>query len=373
MVMDFIPFLKPRVVPKQYYQRYLDEIDALRIYTNNGPLNKRFEKRILQEYFNSEGDVVTVSNATIGLLLAISQLKRPGKYALMPSFTFPATPLSALWCGLEPYYIDIDQDHWCMDKQILELALEKLGNKVAVVVPYATFGTELDLKYYDSLTQRGIPVVIDAASSFGTTITEEAVSHFGGAMVYSFHATKSFGIGEGGVVYSGDREVIQRIRCSTNFGFNEDRVSGQLGLNGKISEYTAAVGLATLDVFPEKVKIRERIGEWYKAVWNKYKLDELGWKLQAASGEIGYQFFPLLCPDGQDNQHYVNKLHASAIQVRTYFSPPCHQQKMFEQHPRTSLAITENISRRVLSLPVWEDINQEQIDRIVRCLINESG
>ncbi|GAA0134427.1 aminotransferase class I/II-fold pyridoxal phosphate-dependent enzyme [Paenibacillus sp. YSY-4.3] len=369
--MDYIPFLKPKVVPKQYYQHYLDEIDASRIYTNNGPLNKRFEERMLREYFNNEGSVVTVSNATIGLLLAISQLKRQGKYALMPSFTFPATPLSAMWCGLEPYYIDIDPEHWCMDEHLLELALEELGDEAAVVVPYATFGTQLDLAYYNSLIRRGIPVVIDAASSFGTAIEEQDLSSFGGAMVFSFHATKSFGVGEGGIVYSGDVELIQSIQRSTNFGFNEERVSGQLGLNGKISEYTAAVGLATLDVFSEKIKIREKIGEWYKEALKEYKLAESGWKVQAVAGKIAYQFYPILCPFDQENKHYVNKLQASSIQVRTYFAPPCHRQKMFDSHPRTSLAVTEEISRRILSLPVWEDIRQDQIEHIVRCLNND--
>lgn len=371
MLMEYIPFLKPKLVPKQYYQRYLDEIDESRIYTNNGPLNKRFEERILEEYYQHTGAVVTVSNATIGLLLSISQLKRQGKYALMPSFTFPATPLSAMWCGLEPYYIDIDPEHWCMDEHKLELALEKLGDEAAVVVPYATFGTQFDLAYYESLIRRGIPVVIDAASSFGTTTEEQDITSFRGAIVYSFHATKSFGIGEGGIVYSGDRELIQRIRRSTNFGFNEERSSGQLGLNGKISEYTAAVGLATLDVFPEKIKIREKIGEWYAEALNDYKLLESGWKIQAITGKIAYQFYPVLCPDDQENRYYVDKLQASAIQVRTYFSPPCHRQKMFNSHPRTSLAVTEDISRRILSLPVWEDIRQEQVDRIVRSLIHE--
>ncbi|WP_055108237.1 DegT/DnrJ/EryC1/StrS family aminotransferase [Paenibacillus ihumii] len=366
--MELIPFLKPKVVTRPYYQRYLDEIDASRLYTNNGPLNKRFEARILQEYFRCEGDVVTVSNATIGLLLAISQMKRPGKYALMPSFTFPATPLSTIWCGLEPYYVDIDMDRWCMDEDLLEMTLKKLGDEAAVVVPYATFGTQLDLNYYSSLIKRGIPVVIDAASSFGTTMEQQDITRFEGAMVYSFHATKSFGIGEGGIVYSGNRELIQRIRCATNFGFNEERVSSQLGLNGKISEYTAAIGLATLDVFSEKIRIREKIGEWYKKAWSDYKLEEAGWRLQAATGKITYQFYPLLCPPEQENIYYVNKLRASAIQVRTYFSPPCHRQEMFRLHPRTSLTATEEISRRILSLPVWEDISQEQVDRIVRSL-----
>lgn len=371
MPMKYIPFLKPKVVPKESYQHYLEEIDASRIYTNNGPLNRRFEERLLQEYFNNEGAVVTVSNATIGLLLAISEMKRPGKYALMPSFTFPATPLSAMWCGLEPYYIDIDDENWCMDEKLLEAALEELGDEVAVVVPYATFGTHLDLAYYESLLQRGIPVVIDAASSFGSTLEEQVEPGFGGATVYSFHATKSFGIGEGAIVYSRDHTLIQSIRSSSNFGFNDDRESGQLGLNGKISEYTAAIGLATLDVFQEKIKIRERIGAWYEQAWKEQKLAEAGWRLQGVKGKVAYQFYPFLCPSDRDNMYYVKKLQKLGIQIRTYFSPPCHRQKMFELHPRSLLKVTEDISNRILSLPVWEDIEQEQVQLIVRHLADE--
>lgn len=366
--MKEIPFLRPLVVPKEAYQGYLAQIDASRIYSNNGPLNRRLEERILQEYFGDEGAAVTVNNATTGLMLSINHTKRPGKYALMPSFTFSATPLSALWCGLEPYFIDIKPDDWCMDEELLEEALQKLGDDVAVVVPYATFGTELNLAYYESLLRRQIPVVIDAASSFGSTREQEHLRGFGGAVVYSFHATKSFGIGEGGLVYSGDADVILNLRQSANFGFNEERVSGQLGLNGKMSEYTAAIGLATLDVFHEKVSNRERIGNWYMKAWGRLKLPEAGWRVQAGASKVAYQFFPILCPPDQDNEHYVRQLLASGIQVRTYFSPPCHRQTMFQHYPGTPLTVTEDISQRILSLPVWEDIKQYQIRRIVKCL-----
>lgn len=360
--------MRPLVVLKEAYQGYLAEIDATRMYSNNGPLNKRLEERILQEYFGNMGADVTVNNATTGLVLSIAQMKRPGKYALMPSFTFAATPLSALWCGLEPYFIDIKPGDWCMDEELLEEALQLLGDDVAVVIPYATFGTELNLSYYESLLHRNIPVVVDAASSFGSTKEQHHLRGFGGAVVYSFHATKSFGIGEGGLIYSGDTDLVRNLRQSSNFGFSEERESNKLGLNGKMSEYTAAIGLATLDVFHEKIANRERVGEWYRKAVGKHKLSEAGWRVQEGISKVAYQFFPILCPPHHENNHYIEKLLNSGIQARTYFSPPCHRQKMFQHHPSTRLTVTEDISRRILSLPVWEDIKLHQIQRIVKCL-----
>ncbi|MCU6339864.1 DegT/DnrJ/EryC1/StrS family aminotransferase, partial [Enterobacter quasiroggenkampii] len=127
------------------------------------------------QMFGDIGAAVTVHNATLGLMLAISQSKRPrGKYAVMPSFTFAATPLAAEWCGLEPYFLDIEPDDWQMNRAQLRVTVERLGEQIAVVVPYATFGSAIDLSIYDNLLQEGIPVVIDAAASFGTTVAEDA-------------------------------------------------------------------------------------------------------------------------------------------------------------------------------------------------------
>ena len=137
-----IPFLKPKVVPKETFLHYLQQIEDSRIYSNYGPLNSLFENRVLSEYFKDTGAVSTVCNATTGLILALSQSKRPtGRYALMPSFTFPAMPLAAIWCGLDPYFLDIREDTWCVDEQVIDQAISDLGNQVAVVMPCATFGT----------------------------------------------------------------------------------------------------------------------------------------------------------------------------------------------------------------------------------------
>lgn len=370
--MTNIPFLKPNNVRKDDYIKYLEQIDASRIYSNYGTLNTLFEQRVLNEYFNNQGGVVTVSNATTGLILAIAQSKRPkGKYALMPSFTFPATPLAALWCGLTPYFVDIREDDWSMNEALLDKEIKKLGDEVAVIVPYATFGTNLNLSYYKKLQDHQISVVIDAASSFGSFSNSHFGQDFNGIVVYSFHATKAFGIGEGGIVYSGDKDTINKIRQAANFGFSDGIESVQLGLNGKLSEYAAAIGLATLDVFKQKKEKREKIYSWYLEELKNLELIEQGWCIQDIKGSVPQQFMSILCPERYIREHVVKKLEEKGIQTRSYFSPSCHQQKLFFSYPKTPLVITETIAQRILSLPLWEEMEREHVNKILRGITYE--
>lgn len=369
--MGKIPFLKPNVVTLELYKNYLLEIDNNQIYTNFGPLNKKFEERVLLEYFNNSGALTTVNNATMGLTLAIAQLKRPNsKYALMPSFTFSATPLAALWCGLEPYFIDITDDDWSMSVVQLEQVLKELGDEVAVVVPYATFGNFLDISFYQKIQESGIPVVIDAAPCFGTSYNQK---HFGqefdGAVVFSFHATKPFGIGEGGMVYSQNVEIIRGIKTSSNFGYSGKRESIMLGTNAKMSEYYAALGLATLDIYQEKILKREQLYNMYIEEIENRGLLKRGWKVQSTTGRVPYQFFTILCPDGEKNQTYLEKLNNREIQSALYFSPACHQQKQFVVYPHANQMITNDISSRVISLPFWEGMERDTVKYIINTLI----
>ncbi|WP_093290314.1 DegT/DnrJ/EryC1/StrS aminotransferase family protein [Thermoactinomyces sp. DSM 45892] len=369
--MKQIPFLRPNVVRCELYLKYLSQIDENRIYSNYGPLNDTFEERILQEFFEGEGAVSTVNNATIGLMLAISESMRPnGRYALMPSFTFSATPLAAIWCGLEPYFIDIREDEWSMNVDIVEDTLKNLGDQVAVVVPYATFGTCIDLTYYNELQKKGIPVVVDAAASFGA---RDAYGHFGkgflGSIIYSFHATKGFGIGEGGLVYSGDQGLISNVRQAGNFGYKGSKESTLKGLNSKLSEYMAAIGLATLDVFEQKVESRKQIKKWYLEQMDKWNLFEKGWRVQNCSGQLVTQLLSVLSPQGE-NDRIIHHLGEQGIDTRCYFSPPCHRQKQFATSNQSTMAVTECISDRIISLPFWEEIERDHVKQIVKALAN---
>lgn len=368
-----IPFLRPNLVDRSCYMKYLEEIDDSNIYSNFGPLNVLFERRVLDEYFDNIGAVTTVANATLGLMLAISEFRRPtGRYALMPSFTFAAAPLAALWCGLEPYFIDVREDDWLMDERLLADAVEKLREDVAVVVPYATFGTGMDLAMYRSLHDNGTPVVVDAAASFGTSGADGQFGKgFPGPVIFSFHATKAFGIGEGGLVYSGDAERVGRIRRDSNFSFSADRESTSQGLNAKLSEYAAAVALSTLDAFPGKLAKRSEIYRFYTETLKGGGLLERGWSVQNVSGDIPFQFMAALCPEGQSNTQYVERLALSGIDSRTYFSPACHRQQQFHSAARTSMTATEELERRVISLPLWETMAERDVQRVVEGLLRE--
>lgn len=368
--MTKIPFLKPNLVHSDTYRTYLESIDQNNIYSNFGPLNSLFERRIVDEWFDGTGAASTVANATLGLITAISSSKRAkGRYALMPSFTFAATPLAAMWCGLEPYFVDIRDGDLCMDTDLLQETVEKLGDDVAVVVPYAAFGTHMDLSVYRSLHEGGVPVVVDAAASFGTRGPQGQFGKgFPGAVIFSFHATKTFGIGEGGLVYSSASSLVDQVRQLSNFGFSEERVSVAMGLNAKLSEYAAAVGLATLDVFREKVSRRQEIHGWYLKLLQDSELFDRGWEAQECEGVVPFQFMTVLCPEGQINTHSMAKLSQSNIESRAYFAPSCHQHPRFESADRTTMTVTERISRRVISLPMWDAITEDHIQMIVESL-----
>jgi dTDP-4-amino-4,6-dideoxygalactose transaminase len=367
-----IPFLRPNLVKKERLLSNFEKIEASRIYSNYGPLNHLFETRVIAQMFGDIGAAVTVHNATLGLMLAISQSKRPrGKYAVMPSFTFAATPLAAEWCGLEPYFLDIEPDDWQMNRAQLRETVERLGEQIAVVVPYATFGSAIDLSIYDNLLQEGIPVVIDAAASFGTTVAEDAAQFgkgFGGAVVFSFHATKTFGVGEGGLVYSADQDLIQRIRRAGNFGFSSSRESVMLGLNSKISEYTAAIALATLEGFQVVLERRKTVIGYYHHELQQQDLLQRGWSVQNMQGRVPLQFFSMLSPNPPGNQEVIRRLAAHSIEARTYFSPACHQQKQFRSSPHSDLQVTERIADRIISLPLWEEMDESTVGRIVKVL-----
>ncbi|WP_449621899.1 DegT/DnrJ/EryC1/StrS family aminotransferase [Robertmurraya sp. Marseille-Q9965] len=369
--MTYIPFMRPSLVKYEEYKGYLDLIDSSRIYSNFGPLNNNFENRISEEYFGNIGSLTTVNNATSGLMLSISHVKRKGaKYALMPSFTFSATPLAAMWCGLEPYFIDVTPDGWEMDVEKLKFAIDDLGEQVAVVVPYATFGNNIDLTYYEELNNNGVPVVVDAAPCFGSTKQNiQFGTNFSGIVVYSFHATKPFGIGEGGLIYSTNNKLIKSLKGQSNFSYFGKRDSESLGLNAKLSEFHAAIGLATLDVFQKKIQKRIFLYNTYLEEVSKYNLLDNGWCLQKTIGRIPYQFFSILCPSGESNSKYVKKLQQKSINAVSYYNPACHNQKQFRKFMHTDLSITDEIASRVICLPFWEEMDERTIKTVVEALI----
>src|SRR5262245_48940291 len=228
-----IPFLRPNPPKLSNLNLELRQIEESGIFTNYGPVNTCLEQALVHRLFGGLGQCVTVCNGTIGLMLAIRHVvgATPDprrRYALMPSFTFAATAHAALWVGLRPLLSDIDPATWVSSAGSEEELLRKFAGEVAVVVPCATFGTNLDLEHYTRISgEYRVPIVVDAAASLGSR--DKGGRQFGAGfeqpVVFSMHTTKAFATAEAGLIYCAESSAIDALRAMGNFGFGKPRVA----------------------------------------------------------------------------------------------------------------------------------------------------
>ncbi len=251
--MDRLPLIAPRPPRLSGMSDALRAIEERGIYSNGGPVVRGFEAALTDRVFGGAGDCLAVGNATLGLMLAIRHAAGPrahtGAFALMPSFTFAATAHAAEWAGLTPLICDIDPNDWAASAAAEAAAFAQHGDRIAAVVPYATFGASIDLARYRRYAERGVGVVVDAAASLGAIDADGSAFGAGApfAIVYSMHATKVFATAEGGVVHSGDAELIAALRRMTNFGFAGGRSAEGPGFNAKLPEVLGLLAAAKLD------------------------------------------------------------------------------------------------------------------------------
>jgi dTDP-4-amino-4,6-dideoxygalactose transaminase len=360
-----LPLARPRPARLSRLGAALEAIEESGHFSNYGPVNARLEQAFLGRMFAGTGACVTVCNATIGLMLALRQAARtrPGgrNLAVMPSFTFAAMAHAALWAGLTPFLVDIDPDTWLPSAEAEEAALRAHGADVAVLFPYATFGNTLDLARYERLARaHGVPVVVDAAASLGSVAEDGRAfgTGFSGTLVFSMHATKAFSTGEAGLIYSADAERIATLRCMGNYGFGQPRAATMPGLNAKLSEVAALLGLAKLEEFETVVRHRARLAACYRA-------QLAGWRFQALVGrQHAYQFMPVLLPAEAAHRRaeIIAGLAQAGIGAGSYFSPHIARQPYFAQMCAAGrLAATEQVARRILALPISDTMSEDDV------------
>ena len=363
-----IPLIKPCPPRLSEASALLRQIEDSGLFSNFGPVNTLFEETLVDSLFGGTGHCLTVCNATIGLMLALAHVTAARTkrqiFALMPSFTFAAAAQAALWCGLTPLFCDIDPDNWAASAEAEDELLCRYRDQIAVVMPYATFGYDIDLGRYARLqAQTGIPVVVDAAASLGTV---SAHGHgfgagFPGAVVYSMHATKSFATGEGGVIYSADEALIARLRAMSNFGFGAPRTATMLGLNAKLSEVGALLALLKLRDYDSVVASRGAIAQRYRDT-----LPGLQFQTASAQRQV-HQFAPALLPRALAplRDELQARLKTAGIGMATYFSPHVAEQPYFTGKSRAgSLDTTRDVAARIVSLPVYDAMTLAEADEV---------
>ncbi|ADW71516.1 DegT/DnrJ/EryC1/StrS family aminotransferase [Granulicella tundricola] len=368
-----LPLIRPNPPKLSHNGAALAAIEDSGIYSNYGPVNSRFELALIDKLF-IRGSCLTVCNATIGLMLAIREVieerqspKR--RFALMPSFTFAATAHAAVWNGLIPLLCDIDPETWLPSHQAEELLLKQYKDQIAVIIPYATFGNNLDLARYERIAkEQGIPIVIDAAASLGS-LDERGLAFgtdFPWPVVFSMHATKIFSMGEGGVIYCSNAKRIDRLRSMGSFGFESPRVSTLPGLNSKLSEVSALTALLQLDQFDTVLERR-------KVLTRKYMQKLPGWQRQKLNGIPALSFESVLLPAPlvSFRASIIETLKEKGIGAGTYFSPHIAEHPYFiDRTVSGCLDVTADISSRILTLPMFDNMLERDIVFVCASLWN---
>lgn len=366
-----IPVARPRLPAAETLLPYLRRIDAARIYANWGPLNAELEQRLSARF---DAAVVTVSTATDGLVCALRATleDRPAAQrrglCLMPGWTFVATAHAALAAGLTPCFLDVEEESWALTPDRLrEAVLRAMARRpagwpdlpVSAAIVVAPFGLPLDPKPWDDFAaSTGIPVVIDAAAAF------DALKVGAAPTVVSMHATKTVCAGEGGFVATTNEDLARRVKRTANFGFFGARVAEVAGLNAKLSEYHAAVGLASLLEWPA------RRAEYMAA----------GGRLRAALEPLGCRFLDgfaegwvsstcaVRLPPGRAASDVALALGLEGVATRAWWGAGCHANPAFAQSPREALPVTERLAEGSIGLPFFPDMGEAETLRIAAAM-----
>ena len=370
-----IPFIRPSFPGPAELTEDFGEIVRANWYTNFGPKEQQFA-RALGEYLGPDLHVATLANGTLALLAALHATVGPGtrdRYLLMPSFTFIAVPQAAVWAGYRPWFIDIDPDTWQPSASSARAVLERSRDRVAGILSANALGVgNPQIGAWENLAAEwDLPLVLDSAAGFGSAYSDGArVGGRGACEIFSFHATKPFSIGEGGALVSRDPRLVEHTYRFQNFGFGGlwgsagARECMHLGINAKLQEINAAIGLRQLVGLDDRLASRRNVLEHYRST-----LTRMGLRFHPNAEASSVWCASVCCESAEQQGAVVASLPEHAIQPRDYYNPPLHLHPYFVANPEwvaaADLTVTEDICSRIVSLPVHDYMAPEDVARVI--------
>jgi dTDP-4-amino-4,6-dideoxygalactose transaminase len=347
-----IPVARPHMPRAKDLIPYLERLDETYRYSNFGPLVTELEMRLI-EYLDDDGlSLSTCNSATTGIqgLIETSAEGTGGAWTL-PSWTFSATTAAVIGSRSVPNFTDVNEhDMWLSNH-------DDSKNLIAV----APFGDS-------PVTGFAIPsksIIIDAAASFDSLTKIKWPSGFDWAVVVSLHATKTLGAGEGGFVFSRNSQWIKSFREWTNFGFDAFRVSGSLGSNSKMSEYHAAVALASLDMWPETKESLLELAQIEKGISESF-----GRKTgRATVNGWASPYWILECNSSDELRSVMDALSREKIEFRKWWADGCHKMPAYDKVKTVgNLQVTDSLASRTIGLPHFVGLQKSSLERISRVL-----
>jgi dTDP-4-amino-4,6-dideoxygalactose transaminase len=361
-----IPVTKPFLPPREEYEALLDEVWQRNWLTNNGPLVQRLENE-LEDYLGV-AHLNYVSNGTIALQIAIKALGLKGEIITTP-FSYVATTSSIVWEGCTPVFVDIDPDSLNINPDLIE---DAITDQTTGILATHVFGNPCDIEAIQEIAARhDLKVIYDVAHCFGTKYKGESVYNYGDISTASFHATKLFHTVEGGAIITKDPDISHRVQRMRNFGHAGPGNFEGVGINGKNSEFHAAMGICNL-------RYIDRVLERRKQQWLTYLellggLKMLGMSLQPEA-EFNYSYFPVIFENEEMTLEVKNTLEKAGISARRYFYPSLSE---LEYVNRKKTKVSKDIAKRILCLPLYDDLSHSDqkyiVDSIIKTLENTIG
>ncbi len=345
------------------FEEYIEEISDIwetRRLTNMGAKHVQLSQD-LQKYLDVD-HIELLSNGHMALELSLQALKLEGEVITTP-FTFASTTHSIVRNGLKPVFCDIKASDFTMDESKIE---ELITEKTSAIVPVHVYGNICNVEAIEKIAQKhNLKVIYDAAHSFGERYKNVAVGNFGDVSCFSFHATKVFNTIEGGAACFKDKELGLEIYRLKNFGIRGPEVVDGIGANAKMNEFAAAMGICNLRHLPEQIQKRKACYERY--MQNLQDVEGIYLNRIQEGVESNYSYFPVVFMEeyGLSRDEVFDKLAEHNIRARKYFYPLTN---MFECYAgifdagQTPIAL--DISRRVLTLPLYADLEFEVIDKV---------
>ena len=353
----------PNIGDREKFAARVSDILDQRWLTNSGRYVQEFERRIAK--LVGVRHCIATCNATTALEISIRALGMTGE-VIVPSFTFVATAHALQWQGITPIFCDIDPQTYNLDPQRVEALITE---RTTGIIPVHVFGRPCEVEALTRIaSERGLKLLFDSAHALGCSYQGRLIGGFGQAEVLCFHATKFINSMEGGAIVTNDDELARRIRLMKNFGICQYDRTDEIGINGKMTEVCAAMGLTSLEAMDEIVAINHRNLEAYRE------------NLTAFPGISLIEYDPA----EQNNYHYVvieidpekaplnreellTVLQQENVLARRYFWPGCHRLEPYRSlYPNAHLSLpqTERVSEQVMTLPTGQTINPEIIRAI---------
>jgi dTDP-4-amino-4,6-dideoxygalactose transaminase len=354
-----ITVTKTFLPPIEEYNRQVQRAWDNQWLTNRGELALELEEKLKQHL--SVSNIIITTNGTIPLMIALKLLGKQGEIITTP-FSYVATTAAIVWENCTPVFVDIHPEYLTIDETKIEAAIT---DKTTAILATHVFGNPCQVEAIEAIAKKhNLKVIYDAAHCFGVTYKDKSIFEYGDVSTCSFHATKLFHTGEGGAMFTKDAALQHQLFYSHNFGHNSPITFHGIGINGKISELQAAMGLAVFPYIETIVAERKKVVDFYNTHLDFSKLQAL--KIRENT-HWNYSYYPVIFESEEQMSRILGLLNTNQIMPRRYFYPSLNT---IDYAKGNSMPISEHVASRVICLPLYVGLTVLELEKIITIINN---